>query len=174
MDTISTRENNNIMPMVGVVLGAIALLLSIVAFVKVTKVKSVVDQQQEKVATIDQISSQANSAAAAADKANGDIRKLTQQTQDAVNQIGTMIGDLRASVTKIEESSKARPVAHSSGKGGAVETAGPGEYIVRRGDGGAKIAREHGISLAALQAANPGINWRRLRIGQKINLPGKK
>ncbi len=173
MDTISTRENNNIMPMVGVVLGAIALLLSIVAFVKVTKVNNVVTQQEEKVAKIDQIESQANSAGAAADKANTDIRKLTQQTQDAVNQIGTMIGDLRASVTKMEESSKARPARAAAG-GKETAVAGPGEYIVKRGDGGASIARAHGVSLAALQAVNPGVNWRRLHIGQKIKLPEKK
>ncbi len=173
MDTISTRENNNIMPMVGVVLGAIALLLSIVAFVKVTKVNNVVTQQEEKVAKIDQIESQANSAAAAADKANGDIRKLTQQTQDAVNQIGTMIGDLRASVTKMQESAT-RPSAHAAAGGKGAAVAGPGEYLVKRGDGGMAIARAHGVTLAALQAANPGVNWRRLHIGQKIKIPGKK
>ena len=46
--------------------------------------------------------------------------------------------------------------------------AGPGEYVVKPGDTGTKIAKATGASLADLEAANPGIDWKRLRIGQKI------
>lgn len=47
-------------------------------------------------------------------------------------------------------------------------------YIVKAGDTLSKIAREQlgGINhLGALKAANPGINFDRLKVGQKINLP---
>lgn len=44
-------------------------------------------------------------------------------------------------------------------------------YKVKSGDTGAEIAKDHGISLAALKKANPGVNWGRLSIGQSINLP---
>jgi LysM repeat protein len=51
--------------------------------------------------------------------------------------------------------------------------AGPDEYIIKSGDTGAKIARERGVSLADLQTVNPGVNWTRLAVGQKIKLPKK-
>ncbi|MFA5264181.1 MAG: LysM domain-containing protein [Opitutaceae bacterium] len=172
MDTISSRENTNIMPLVGVIAGVIALLLAIVALVKVSSANKMLAAHEEKVAKIESIESQAGTASAAADKANNDIRKLTSQTQDAVNQIGTMISDLRATVTKIEESSKTRAV--KGGSKGEAAVAGPGEYLVKKGDTGASIARSNGASLADLQAVNPSVNWSRLAIGQKVKLPAKK
>lgn len=47
-----------------------------------------------------------------------------------------------------------------------------GSYTIRKGDSLSKIARNNGISLNALMAANKGINPNRLQIGQKIALPG--
>jgi LysM repeat protein len=170
MDTISSRENSNIMPMVGVIAGVIALVLAVVALVKVNNANKTLAAHEEKIAKVDIIESSASAAAAAADKANGDIRKLTTQTQDAVNQIGTMIGDLGARVTKIEEAQKARPAA----KGGSKDVvAGPGEYVIKKGDTGMSICRANGVSLADLQAVNPGVNWNNLKLGQKIKLPKK-
>lgn len=172
MDTISSRENTNVIPLVGVIAGVIALILAAIALVKVSSANKTLAAHEEKVQKIDAIESQASTAAASAERANNDIRKLTTQTQDAVNQIGTMIGDLRTQVTKIEEASKSRAVAKSGSKEPAV--AGPGEYIVKKGEGGAAIARANGVSLADLMAVNPGVNWNRLHIGQKIKLPAKK
>jgi LysM repeat protein len=47
-----------------------------------------------------------------------------------------------------------------------------GSYEVKAGDNFSKIARENGTTIAALQAANPGVNPAKLAIGQKINLSG--
>ncbi len=44
-------------------------------------------------------------------------------------------------------------------------------HLVARGESLAIIARKAHVSLAALQAANPGINPKKLRVGQAINLP---
>jgi LysM repeat protein len=175
MDTISSRENNNIVPLVGVVAGVLALALSIFALVKVSSANKTLAAHQEKVDKIDQIESQVGAASASADKANNDIRKLSSQTQDAVNQIGTMIGDIRTAVTKLEESAK-KPAAKAGAKGAAGEpaVAGPGEYLVKKGDSGMSIAKANGASLADLQAVNPGVNWHKLAVGQKIKLPAKK
>jgi LysM repeat protein len=171
MDTISSRENSNIMPLVGVIAGVLALVLSIVALVKVNTVSTKLAAQEEKVAKIDAIEASASTAASAADKANADIRKLTTQTQDAVNQIGTMIGEVRASVTKLEEAQKSRPAAKGA-KGEVV--AGPGEYVIKKGDTGMSVSKANGVSLSDLQAVNPNINWNHLSIGQKVKLPNKK
>ncbi|MEX2243818.1 MAG: NlpC/P60 family protein [Fimbriimonadaceae bacterium] len=34
------------------------------------------------------------------------------------------------------------------------------------------ISRKYGITVQELHAANPGVDWRKLQIGQKLNLPG--
>jgi LysM repeat protein len=58
------------------------------------------------------------------------------------------------------------------GKSGPA-VAGPGEYVVKAGDGGAKIAKASGVSLSDLQAVNPGVDWTKLKVGQKVKLPKK-
>lgn len=45
-------------------------------------------------------------------------------------------------------------------------------YTIRKGDNLSRVAKRNGISLKALLAVNKGIDPRRLKIGQKINLPG--
>jgi LysM repeat protein len=45
-------------------------------------------------------------------------------------------------------------------------------YTVKATDNGWKIAKTHGIKWSELQKANPNIDWRRMRPGLKIVLPG--
>jgi LysM repeat protein len=52
-----------------------------------------------------------------------------------------------------------------------VEPAAGAEYTVVKGDTLAVIAKKHGVSLAALQAANPGVIPTKLKIGQKLVIP---
>ena len=67
-----------------------------------------------------------------------------------------------------------RPVAANK-KGGesGPAVAGPGEYVVKSGDGGAKIAKANGVSISDLVAVNPGVDWTKLKVGQKVQLPKK-
>lgn len=44
-------------------------------------------------------------------------------------------------------------------------------HIVASGETMASIARKHGVNLSALEAANRGINPKKLYVGQSINLP---
>jgi LysM repeat protein len=169
MDTISSRENSNILPVAGVIIGVIALLLSIIAFVKVNSANTKIAAHDEKFTALD---AQVSTASASAEQAKTDIRKLTSQTQDAVTQLSGMIGETNGRVTKIEEAQKARPTA-AKGKSGEPAVAGPGEYIVKKGDTGASIARANGVSLADLQSVNSGTNWSKLAVGQKLKLPKK-
>jgi LysM repeat protein len=37
----------------------------------------------------------------------------------------------------------------------------------------ASIARKRGVSLAALRAANPGVDPKKIKAGQTLNLPGQ-
>ena len=52
------------------------------------------------------------------------------------------------------------------------KTAGaPRTHTVVRGETLASIARNHGVSLSALESANPYVNPRKLKAGQVLNLP---
>jgi LysM repeat protein len=50
-------------------------------------------------------------------------------------------------------------------------TAGTHEYTIQKGDMLSTIARKNGVTLKALQEANPGLNALRLQIGQKVQIP---
>jgi LysM repeat protein len=172
MDTIS-RENNSMLPVAGVVVGVLALLVGGYAAIKASSLQKTVVAHEEKVAKIDGLESQVSTASSAADKAARDITTLNRSTQDAFNTVAASLGTIQASITKIEESQK-KPVAAAGAKGAhEPAVAGPGEYVIKGGDTGAKIARAQGVSLADLMSVNQGVNWSGLKVGQKIKLPKK-
>ncbi len=172
MDTISRDNNSSILPVAGVIVGVVALVLSAIALVKVSSANRLLAEHDAKVQKIEAIESQVTTVGSTADKAARDLVGLKNATQEAVNQMTVMIGDVKASIVKIEESQK-RPAARAGASKEPV-VAGPGEYVVKAGESGAKIARSHGVSLSDLQAVNPGVNWNKLSVGQKIKLPEKK
>lgn len=53
----------------------------------------------------------------------------------------------------------------------APAAAATSEYTVIKGDTLARIAKNHGVSLSALEAANPSVVPTRLQIGQKLAIP---
>ncbi len=173
MDTIS-RENNSYMPIAGVVVGLLAVLLSIVALTQISKLsKKVPEGLADSVAKIDVIESEARSATSLAEKANGGINSLSRSSQEAFNAVASQIQEVKGEVVKMQEAAKAKaPAVGAKGPKGPV-VAGPGEYVVKPGDGGTKIAKANGVSIGDLQAVNPGVNWSKLAVGQKIKLPKK-
>ncbi len=63
-------------------------------------------------------------------------------------------------------------VANSSSKPvKSSNTSGARTHVIKAGDTPATIARQHGLKLEALEAANPGMNPKRLKIGQSLVLP---
>ena len=173
MDTIS-RENNSMLPVAAVIVGVLALLVGCYAAIKASSLQKTVVTHEEKIGKIDGIESQVGSAAASADKASRDINSLNRSTQEAFNTVAASLGNIQASITKIEESAK-KPAAAAATKGAAHEpaVAGPGEYVIKGGDTFAKIARAQGVSITDLQTVNPGVDSSKLKVGQKIKLPKK-
>ena len=99
-------------------------------------------------------------------------RPIPEHTNKAFTEtVGPAIASLQDKVTKLEDAVK-KPVVVAKGGGGPVD-AGPGEYVVKAGDSGAKIARANGVSLGDLTQVNPGVEWTKLKPGQKIKLPKK-
>jgi LysM repeat protein len=143
-----------------------------VSLVKVNTLAKRVEELTDRLARVESkaesLESSSTAAATAADKASKDIVQLTRSTQAAFDSIGPEIGNLKASITKLEEAAKARAALKAVGTGGEARVAGPGEYVVKPGDTGTRIAKAVGLSIAELEAANPGLDWRRLRVGQTI------
>jgi LysM repeat protein len=171
MDTIS-RENNSMLPIGGVIIGVVALIIGGYAAVSTTKLKGVVNAQADKVARIDDIATQVAAASSASDKAARDITTLQNSMQAAVNQLGTELATLDEKIKHMEETHVAK--AAKGGAKGAPAVAGPGEYIVKSGDTGSKIARANGCTLSDLESVNPGVAWTHLKVGDKLKLPEKK
>jgi LysM repeat protein len=172
MDTIS-RENNSYLPVAGVIVGVLALVLSGVALAKISSAKKEISAQVEPLSLkIDEAEGQARNAAAAADKASGNINKLATDTQSAFQQVAQELGNIRGEITKVQEA-KVTKAAPGKASAGPV-TAGPDEYIIKSGDTFAKIARAQGATLADVQTVNPGVDAGKLKVGQKIKLPAKK
>jgi LysM repeat protein len=174
MDTIS-RENNSMLPVGGVILGALALIVGGYGAIKASSLQKTVATHQEKIDKIDGLESQVGSVAGATDKTSKDVGSLTRTTQEAFNTVAADLANIHASIVKIEESQKARPVAGAKGGPREPVVAGPGEYVVKTGDSFAKIGRAHGgFSGTEVASVNPGVDPSKLKVGQKIKLPQRK
>jgi LysM repeat protein len=171
MDTIS-RENNSMLPVGGIIVGAIALLISIFGAVQASKANKAIAEHQPKIDKIDGIESQAASAAASAEKTSRDLAARVREIQDNFNLVGTKLTEYGAAIVKIEEAQK-KPVATGGKKGGEPVVAGPGEYVIKSGDTFSKIAAAQGTTASAITAVNPGVDSSKLHVGQKIKLPKK-
>lgn len=174
MDTLSRDSNSSgsILPLVGVIAGGLALVLSIVALVKLSTLQKSVAAHDEAINS--KIPALEASVSAAAAKADTDIKGLRSGIQTALDQVGNEIGTINAKLTKIEEAMK-KP-APAAGKAGAAAAPtgvlnADGTYTIASGDTLSKIARKFAVRTDAIEAENPGLDPARLRVGQKIRIP---
>ena len=175
MDTLSRDSNSSgsILPLVGVIAGGLALVLSIVALVKLSTLQKTVAAQGDEVAKIATIEAEVRSAAA---KSETDIKGIRTGIQGALDQVGAEIGTINGKITKMEEAMKAR-TATPAGKAGAGVVTGTvdanGNYGVAPGDTLSKIAKKFATRVDNILAENPGLDPARLKVGQKIKIPKK-
>lgn len=173
MDTIS-RENNSMLPVGAIIVGVIALLLGGYSAITLSKVNNRLAEHDTKLGRVDAVEQSANSASAAADRLSKEVKDLRGQTQGGFNDISAAVTNLITTVAKLEEAAKKPVMADKGKKGGEPVVAGPNEYLVKAGDTGTKIAKATGASTGDIQAVNPGLDWSKLKPGQKIKLPAKK
>jgi hypothetical protein len=135
MDTIS-RENNSMLPIGGIIVGLVGVILGGLALAQASKANKAVADHQPKIEKIDGLEAAASGAAASAERAAKEVRELRNSTQEAFNAVGGKLGEFQTSITKLEDSMKKPVVADKAGKKSGPAVAGPGEYIVKAGDGG--------------------------------------
>lgn len=177
MDTLSRDSNSSgsVLPLVGVIAGALGLILSIVALVKLSTLQKTVAEHAAEIPKIATLEGDIRNASA---KTETDIKNLRDGVQNALRDVGTAIGETNAKVAKLEEAAKARAAAPAGGKGGAGAPAtgvlnADGTYSVAPGDTLAKIARKFNAKVDGIEAENPGLDPAKLKVGQKIRIPKK-
>lgn len=170
MDTISRDSNTSYAPIAAVIVGLLALVLSIVGLVKINALNKKIATVDDLSARVETVQSDVRSAVSAAETARTNVTNLASQTQRAFDTVTAELGNLRTSVNKFELASTPKSSGSSGGSSSAV--AEPGTYIVKSGDTGVKIARDNNVSLADLKGANPDVDWNRLKVGQKVKIPG--
>ena len=158
--------------MAGVIVGAIALLLSGAALATKASKTSTEETLTAQTARIDAIETQARDAAAKAVSARSATDQLTADVQKALNNVSISLTQMDSEVKTLKESAAKKPAAGGGTTGPVV--AGKDEYVVKSGDIGSKIAAATGFSVKAIEAVNPGIDWAKLKVGQKLKLPAKK
>lgn len=187
MDTISREPSPSYLPIAGLIAGLVGLVLGGIALANASKAKGAADKallaSQETVAgqaaRIEALESAVSTASANADSALRNFSGLRSSTQDNFNLVASELSKTNAEITKLQEAATRTASAPRPGGTGTTTAstgpvvAGPGEYVVKSGDTGYKIATSNGVSVADLQAVNPGVNWNRLNVGQKIKLPKK-
>ena len=161
-DSISSSSSESKLPLIvgilGFALGAAGLVLGIKAKGAAQLASDEAALAKTQVSELGaQLASKASADAVAALQA--DLAATKQQTEANEKALADQIVALQ----KVAAAPKA-----SSGK--SATPAGPGEYVVAKGDNLGSIAKKSGISLKAIQDLNPGVNPNRLQIGQKLKV----
>jgi len=102
---------------------------------------------------------------------------LVIQNQQKANDRLSRLENRSGSTTSSASSNRAPAQAtasNSSNNRNSVASSANGKYKVEKGDYPAKIAKKLGVSLNDLMSANPGLDPKRLQIGQELNVPEKK
>ncbi|MFH1497389.1 MAG: LysM peptidoglycan-binding domain-containing protein [Verrucomicrobiota bacterium] len=177
MDSISRESNSSYLPVAAIIVGLIAIVLSIVALAKGSGVdQKIADAQTGQADRIAALEDQVRTATTTAERTSGSVTSLQRSTQEAFTRVQEALLTMRDDMAKVQELA-AKPASAPARTGGATASApavaGPDEYIVKSGDIGTKIAAANGVSLTDLLAVNPGVNWSRLAVGQKLKLPKK-
>lgn len=180
MDTISREPSPSYLPIAGLIAGLVGLLLGGIALANASKAgkaaAAAAEQAAGQVARIEALEARIDGIVSSVDAARNNFTSLRSSMQDNFNIVAAELGKSNAEITKLQEAfskvATARPAATSGGST-APAVAGPGEYLVKAGDTGMKIAAANGVSWADLQAVNPGVNWNGLRVGQALKLPKK-
>ena len=162
--------------LLGVLLGAIALFMSI------SNGSSATNKINDLSARVDDASTKATNASQALQDLDGKVKLNTDtitglhnSVQDFITQATGVLTKQNQEIADLTARGGSKTAAASKGaKGAASENSGPGgSHTVASGETFSTIARKYGVSVAAIEAANPGVESSKLKIGQKINLPGK-
>lgn len=99
-------------------------------------------------------------------------RAYASRLQSSPGPASSAVTNSRPALSEVTVPAPPHPAANPAAPNHPAETAGGARaYVVKSGDSLYSIARKSGFKLDALLAANPGLDPKRLRVGQELNLP---
>jgi len=189
MDSPLSENRPNLLVYVAAGAAVLALILGMMALYQIkqinTKLGSVdLADLDSRITSATTAAANASTAASTANTQNNPAIKALSATMQRA--IGDELTAIRTDIQRVEElakqaTSRPAPVASSGGGGTSGGSSGPtvapgsldadGAYVIKSGDTFGKIAPQFGVTVADIVAANPGVDPRRLRVGQKIIIP---
>jgi len=180
-----------------VIVALAALLLGWLGFSRVAELEAQIASLESQLAQDDGVEAAIQANAERIESLSQSVNNFSKSVSDALKNVGSDISKVRSDTRKIavdagtalkrvdaleKEGVKvsvapsAAPAAGAAPASSQTRTADaspgkPGVYTIKSGDTLGKVAAAYKISLSKLQAANPGVDSRRLRIGQQIVIP---
>lgn len=186
MDTPSSPKSGSYL---GIVVGILAVIAVVLAVVALSKASSLGKKLDDVAALAARIDSMEATVKRTSDDSAKNVNNLRGTYDRYFDQINTEFANLRTQINKVSLDTKemmdkaAAGPAPKASSGAAGGSGGPtvapgtlasdGTYVIKGGDTLGRIASQFGVSLAELQAANPGVDSRKLHVGQKIVIPKK-
>jgi LysM repeat protein len=177
----------------GVILGIAGIVMANGASAELTALKAKVEQTQDPQTVLkpkfDDIEERLGAAAGDAVRANNGVSDLgtkvqklasaiTQDREQINKNTSAISGHKVAAAKPVSIAPTATPAAAPSADArtdaqdvDSTNAAGQKVHTVASGDNFWSIAKEHGTTAAAIEAANPGVDAKHLKIGQQIVIP---
>ena len=147
----------SVIGVIAIVLSAIALYFGVAARSLEAKFKTVTVDMDRRLSEVSQ----------QAENLNNQLRSLEVLNQRQFMAVGSKLQTLAAQMTP-PPAEAARGAGQPATAAGSKPEAG---YQVKPGDTLDKIARKHGTTVDAITKANPGLDPKRLKVGQKVKVP---
>jgi len=200
-DLDTTSKTPMFIGIAAIIIGIVGSLLGWMGFSKASALEAELSRVSETAAAmedlkakLDQASNDAKSSAAEVDSLKATLNKMSQAISKDVSgvkkdmraltiQVGTAVKKFNAlepgAVAPAKTTTSPKTTTQTSGKPGATirETStapsGTETYKIQKGDMLYRVAAKFGVTVPAIEAANPGLNPNRLQIGQEIVIPKK-
>lgn len=197
MDTL--EKYFRVIAFVALIVGLAALIFGIVAFKKASQLDAVSEVQEANARNSDNIVGLQEQVLSLAKRYTGlvDLQNAADQTRRDMQTLGEQLAEVRTQVgseavktaelqarlgmeDQVAQGASSSPVPATTPSPEpapltpAEDGSGRMQYTIESGDTLSKVARKLGISLDSLMRANPGIEPRYLRIGQKVYVPGER
>ena len=177
MDADQNLSNASLLPLalalLAVVLGGAGLYFGLTANSKLQPIVETIDARENSFSESVEAQASIKESIKAISEQNKELAKAITRLRAYGNERDQTLKELQVKLDQQTQSSAKSSSGGTANQSSSVATnsAVSGEYVIRSGDTFARIALESGIKLQDLLNANPGVDPRRLRIGQTIMIP---
>ncbi|OHE70656.1 MAG: hypothetical protein A2007_03595 [Verrucomicrobia bacterium GWC2_42_7] len=190
-DTNHTMESekgnrlNSVLTYVSALLSVIALIVAFSGKSDSDKLQSIDEQQA---ALIEKLSKTDSKIEELKKRVDSQVNSIVDQVEKNLNKLSQTIAETSAQVAAHTESlqqmhkphkapsaaaTTATPANGEVSNGSTPAAGAEGIHTIQAGDTFGKLSQRYGVSINAIQSANPNIDPRRLKIGQQVKIPAR-